>query len=215
MAVVENLGGLPAGAPPVVARFGALSLLFSPPGCAPVVGWQSGSMLRQIGPTRFAARGATLHLPRAPASRRGGQRASYGVTRAADALRGQVGVETELPIGVEVVIIALDLADASAAAEGDLAIGAVGATLLTPPQRVAARDRRILLYDVSARDSKATSLTVSVVSVAGWSVAGVIGAHGSAVEWAARLRAGIPDHFVPEGPVAPGGSLTVTYTPGG
>jgi hypothetical protein len=214
MAIIENLGTPPAGAPVVAAGFGALSLLYCSPGNAPVVGWQSGTMLRQIGPTRFAARGATLRLPRAYATRTGGQRASYGVTRAADAIRGQVGVETELPNGVDVVIITLDLADASAASQGDLAIGAVGATLSTP-QRVAARDRRILIYDVGARDPKATSLTISVVSAAGWSVAGVMGARGTAVEWATRLRAGIPDHFVPEGPVSPSGSLTVTYTPGG
>jgi len=107
------------------------------------------------------------------------------------------------------------MADASAAQQGDLAVAVEGATLATPPQRVSGGNRRLLLYDVSTRDANASSLTVSVASVAGWSIAGVVGAHGMALEWAVNLRNGIPDHFVPEGAIAPGGYLTVTYTPGG
>jgi hypothetical protein len=56
---------------------------------------------------------------------------------------------------------------------------------------------------------------VSVASATTWTVAGVIGVSGTALEWAAALQSGLPDHFVPAGPLAPGGSLTVTYAAGG
>jgi hypothetical protein len=42
----------------------------------------------------------------------------------------------------------------------------------------------------------------------------VIGAGGAAAELASALAGGIPDRFVPDGPMSPGGSVTVTYTPG-
>jgi hypothetical protein len=213
MAVVHNLGGTPAGVRAAGPGFGTVSLAYAPTGSAPVVGWQSSSTLLQIGPSSLAARGATLHLPRPYSTRRNRQTASYGVTRASDAVRGQIAVETRLPISVSVVIIVLDTADPTAA--GDLAIAASGATLVTSPQRVATRNRRILLYDVTAPVSGATALTISVGSRSGWSIAGVMGTSGRAVEWAERLRSGLPDYFVPEGPISPDGSLTVSYTSGG
>ncbi len=42
----------------------------------------------------------------------------------------------------------------------------------------------------------------------------MIGVRGNALEWATLLAGGIPDHFVPDGPIAPGGSLTVSYDAG-
>ena len=111
-------------------------------------------------------------------------------------------------------MIALDLADATAAGgPDDLAIGVSGATLTTPPQRVASANRRLLLYDVAGLDELATAITISVASTVGWSIAGVIGVHGSAREWATQLSAGIPECFVPDGPLTPDGALTITWAP--
>ncbi len=85
-------------------------------------------------------------------TRRNGQSASYGTVTAADALAGQLGVETRLPASVNVVIIALDLADPTAAADGDLALGLDGGTLGAAPQRVITGNRRVLFYDVASVD---------------------------------------------------------------
>jgi hypothetical protein len=214
MVTIQSLGALATGTSAGAPGYGAITVHYAPAGHVPAVGWQSPSTLLQIGPCRFAARGATVRVPRASASQRNGQQASYGTVRAADALAGQVGVETLLPSAIDVVIIALDLSDPSASESGDLALGFTGGTLVTPPQRVLAGNRRLLLYDVATRDA-GDSFTVSVASAQGWTVGAVIGMHGRAVELAGALQGGIPDGFVPEGPLAPGGSLTVTYSPGG
>ena len=214
MVLVQALGAPPAGTTVTATGFGAITSTFAPAGQTPAVGWQSTSTLLQIGPSRFAARGSTVHVARAHAIRRNGQRASYGTVAAADAVAGQVGVETQLPATVTVVIIALDVADQGAARAGDLAIGFTGGTL-AGPQRVLAGQRRLLFYDVASANAGATSFTVSVASAQAWAVGAVIGAGGTAAELASALAGGIPDRFVPDGPMSPGGSVTVTYTPGG
>lgn len=214
MVLIQALGAPGAQTTLPASGFGAVTTIYAPAGQAPAVGWQSASTLLQLGPSQFAARGATLHVPSAHATRRNGQRASYGTARAGAVLAHQIGVETRLPTSVEVIIVALDLADASSAQSGDLALGFTGGTLATTPQRVLSGNRRLLFYDVVAREAAADSLVVSVASVQGWTVGGVIGMAGTALALASELRDGIPDHFVPDGPIAPGGSLTVTYAPG-
>ena len=67
----------------------------------------------------------------------------------------------------------------------------------------------MLLYDVSA--TQATALLVSVASVSGHRVGAIVGLKGRAAEWANRLGSGVPDHFVPDAALSPGGSLTVAY----
>jgi hypothetical protein len=214
LVVVESLGNLPAGALAPAVGFATITSTFAPAQKQAAVGWQAINTLLQIGPTQLLARGATVRLARNYGSQTLGQRASFGVAVAAHALLQQTAVETQLPKNISVVMIALDLADATAAGgPDDLAIGVSGATLTTPPQRVASANRRLLLYDVAGLDGLATAITISVASTAGWSIAGVIGVHGSAQEWAIQLSAGIPECFVPEGPLTPDGALTVTWAP--
>jgi len=215
MVLVQALGAPPAGTTVTASGFGAITATTAAAGQRAAVGWQNTSTLLQIGPSRFAARGATVHVARAHATRRNGQRASYGTVAASQVMAGQIGVETQLPATVTVVVIALDATGAvpGAAQAGDLAIGFTGGTL-AGPQRVLAGNRRLLCYDVTSVDEGATSFTVSVASAQTWTVGGVIGTGGSAAELAAALAGGIPDNFVPDGPISPGGSLTVTYTLG-
>jgi hypothetical protein len=68
---------------------------------------------------------------------------------------------------------------------------------------------------VTARDPGATALTISVASARGWTVGAVVGVPGNALEWSATLSGGLPDHLVPDGPITPGGSVTVSYASGG
>lgn len=130
---------------------------------------------------------------------------------AAQVLAGQIGVETRLPLTLGVVLVALDIADATAAAHGDLALAALGGTLSDTPQRIARANRLLLLYDLVATDPKAQALFVSVASAGGYTISGVIGLHGRAIEWAQRLSSGLPDQFVPDGALSAGGSLNVSF----
>ena len=215
MVSIQCLGAPPSGVVPPASGFGALTSTFAPTGQMAAVGWQSASTLVQVGPSRFLARGATVRIVRAHATARNGQQASYGTPRAADVVNGQLGVETRLPIGIDVVMIALDISDPSAAADGDLALAASGGTLAATPQRVTTGGRRLLLYDVVARDAAANALVLSVASVSAYGLAGVVGLHGKASEWANRLSNGVPDQFVPDGALSPGGFLIVTYAGAG
>lgn len=212
LAIFESLGNLPADVTPPPPAFGAISAAFAPPTQPLAVGWQESNTLFQLGPTRLLARGASLRLPRATASQQLRQKASSGTILASTALQGQAAVETQLAASISTVILLLDLADANAAASGDLTIAVDGATLTTPPTRVATANRRMLFYDVASIDQGAASIVISVVSETAWKVAGVIGVHGRAADWAAQLGNGIPPQFVPNGPLTPDGSLTVTYS---
>lgn len=211
MVAIECLGALPPRTPAVAPAAGAVTALYAPAGCAAAVGWQSTNMLVQIGPTSFAGHGATLKVTRQVSSGRRGRPASFGMLRASDALRGQVAVATSLPASVEVVIVILDPADLTASQRGDLGLAVQGATLSSPPQRSTRGNRRCLCYDVTTRDKDAARFTVSVASAAGWSVAGVIGVKGKALEWAASFETGSVDALIQDGAMAPGGSLSVKY----
>jgi hypothetical protein len=213
LAIFESLGNLPAGVTAPATAFGAITASFAPPNQQLAVGWQGASTLFQLGPTRLLARGASLRLPRATASQQLRQKASSGTILASSALSGQVAVETQLPSSITTVILLLDLLDANAAASGDLTIAVDGGTLSTPPSRVTTANRRMLFYNVASVDKGATSIIISIASQSAWSVAGVIGVHGQASEWAAQLGNSIPSQFVPDGPLTPDGSLTVTYSP--
>jgi hypothetical protein len=131
------------------------------------------------------------------------------MTTVSAALGGQSGVETWLPKNIGVVMIILDQQDATAAEEGDFALACEGATLATPPLIGAGGRRRALLYDVTSTDPKAAHITIALGSNAGWSLAGVAGVPGRAVEWAARLNGSVPPHLVPDGPLTPGGEIRV------
>jgi hypothetical protein len=211
MVAITCLGALPDGAAAPGPGFGAITGLFAPTGQTAALGWQATGTLTQIGPSRFAARGATLRIILPHRTTRNGQTSSFGTPRAGDVMNGQDGVETRLPASVGVVMIALDIQDQTAASDGDLALAISGGILAATPVRVITGGRRLLLYDVATTDPKASALLISVASVSGHRVSGVIGLRGTAAEWGARLTAGVPDHFVPDSALSPGGSLTVTY----
>ena len=211
MVAITCLGALPDGAAAPAAGFGVITSLFAPTGQTAALGWQATGTLTQIGPSRFAARGATLRIILAHGTARNGQTSSFGTPCAGDVMNGQIGVETRLPTSVDVVMIALDIQDQTAASDGDLALAVSGGTLAATSVRIITGGRRLLLYDVASTDPTAPALLVSVASVSGHRVSGVIGLRGTPTEWAARLSAGVPDHFVPDLALSPGGSLTVTY----
>lgn len=202
------------GAPPdgfmrtQASGLGAVSAALAPAGHGAVTGWQVGNQVAQVGQAALLGRGACVIPGRARKTRRDGHPTAQAMVSLAEVLADQAGVETWLPPGTEVVVLLLDQIDPAAADEGDLAVHAEGATL-TAPLHVGRGRRVALVYDVTARVPDATALIVAVGSAAGYRVGGVVGLRGRAIEVAAKLRGGIPDQMVPDGPLTPHGEVRV------
>jgi hypothetical protein len=209
---ITCLGTLPSLQSAPADGEGAVTFAVSAGSATPAVGWQSGNLFPQVGGSCVLARGASLRLRRAYLPTVNGQPATQSMVRVADALVEQSGAETWLPIAVSVVMILLDAQDLTAAESGDFGIACDGATLATPPVAGSGGRRRALLYDVIARDPKATRMVISVASKAGWSLAGVIGLPGKASEWAASLHGAVPPDLVPNGPLSPSGQIVAQLT---
>ena len=209
MVSIECLGKLPAGSASVTPGFAAVAFTAAPAGKRTVAGWQAGNLLPQVGPTTILGRGACLRLPQTHIPIRNRQAISQTMIRVSDAVAAQIGTETWLPTNIGVVMILLDLQDASASADGDLGLSCHGATLSSTPIRILGGRRRALLYDVSNADPTAGHITVGVASVTGWRLSGVVGMPGNAQEWATDLQGKVPEHIVPDGPLTPDGSISV------
>ncbi|HEY2598861.1 MAG TPA: DUF6603 domain-containing protein [Candidatus Dormibacteraeota bacterium] len=210
MVSIECLGKLPAGSASVAPGFAAVAFTAAPAGKKTVAGWQAGNLLPQVGPTTILGRGSSLKLPQTHIPIRNRQAISQTMIRVSDAVADQIGTETWLPSGIGVVMILLDLQDASASANGDLALSCQGATLSSTPVRILSGRRRALLYDVSNADPTAGHITIGVASVTGWRLSGVVGMPGKAQEWATDLQGKVPEHIVPDGPLTPDGSISVS-----
>jgi hypothetical protein len=210
--IAQCLGNPPAVTPSGFGTgFGAISVSAASPGNVAATGWQAASMLMQAGASLLLARGASIRLPRAFTTTRSGIKTNQSVIRASEVMREETAVETSLPAQTGVVMVLLDRQDATAAQQGDFAIGCTGATLVTPPLAVAGGARRALLYQVSQLAEGASSITISTASAAGWRVSGVVGLPGLAQEWAVRANGGVPEHLVPEGPLTPDGEVTIAF----
>jgi hypothetical protein len=153
-------------------------------------------------------------LPQPALTNKRRQTAAQATVRLSEALVDQPGVETWLPMAISVVALILDIVDASATQDGDLAIAAKNATLSTQPVRVAGGNRKMLFYDVFDRDAKAAFISVSAASRDGLRVAGVVGLSGRAQEWGVRLNGRVPEHWVSEGHLTPDGQITVRISGG-
>jgi hypothetical protein len=129
------------------------------------------------------------------------------MVRLSEALVDQAGAETWLPSPISVLGVILDIMDPTASQAGDLAIAAKGATLSTQPVRVTGGNRKMLFYDVIAREPAATHISASVASWDGVRLSGVVGLSGNAQEWGIRLNGRVPEHWVGEGPLTPDGQI--------
>ena len=173
-----------------------------------IAGWQTGNLLPQVGSTTLLGRRSVVVLPQVAATIKSRQPSAQAMVQLSSAMANQPGVETWLPLATAVVGVLLDVEDLCGAADGDLAIGATGATLSSPPLRVIGGRRKLLLYDVLKRDEKAAHIVISVASHAGARMAGIVGLAGSAQEWAIRFNGSVPEHLVPDGPSTPDGEIT-------
>jgi hypothetical protein len=206
--VLSCLGNPPTGLA-ASTGFGTVSFAAAPRGAVTAVGWQAASLLFQVAGSVFLARGSSVVLARPKTLRRAKFRTTQAAVRAADVLSGEPAVETWLPLSTSVVLIELDQQDPTAAAAGDLVVACAGATLQVPPLLVAGNRRTVLLYQVVEPDPKAGYIAVSVASLSGWRVSGVVGLPGAVQEWAVRANGGIPETLLPDGPLTQDGAVTV------
>jgi len=216
MVVVTCLGNPPtaAVAASAVSKPGRGAVTFAAGNRNAIVGWQTGNLVPQISSTTLLGRGSVITLRQAAQTNKRQLAAAQAMVRLSEALVDQPGVETWLPVGVGVVALILDIVDASATQDGDLAIAATGATLSTQLVRVAGGNRKMLFYDVLSRDPNATYLSVSAASRDGLRVAGVVGLSGRAQEWGVRLNGRVPEHWVSDGPLTPDGQIVVSISGG-
>jgi hypothetical protein len=212
---VECLGNLPAGVSARAPGFAAITFTAAPAGRKTVAGWQAGNLLPQVGPTTILGRGSCIVLPQTHIPLRDRQAISQTMVRVADAVAGQIGTETWLPVSIGAVMILLDLQDATSSDDGDLAISAQGATLAANPIRILGGRRRALLYDIAEVDAKAARIIIGVASAKGWRLSGVVGLPGKSQEWATDLQGKVPEQVVPDGPLTPDGSISVQLSGGG
>ncbi len=193
--------------------FGAISFSAAPPDGFPAAGWQAGGLHQQVGAMAILGRGSYIRLSTPRATAHKGRSTSHGTINISRTTLGQIGMQTILPAAVTCLMILLDGEDETAAANGDLAIAAQGATLVTPPIPVGGGHRRALLYDVTPLVSAAgvppQFFSVSASSALGWQISGIAGLQGKAIDWANRMHGDVPPHVVPQGPLTPDGSVRV------
>jgi hypothetical protein len=174
-----------------------------------IAGWQTGNLMQQVGSSSLLGRHALIVLPQAATTVKSNQATAQAMVRMSEAMAGQPGVETWLPISTQVIGVILDVQNLCSTADGDLAIAVTGAALATPPVRAAGGRRKMLLYDVVKRDDTAAHIVVSVASKNGVRMAGIVGLLGKAQEWGNRMNGGVPEHLVPDGASTPDGEVRV------
>ncbi len=145
-------------------------MAIAPPRTTPVVGWQIGSHVVQVGPTTLLARGSVLSLSKPIGSNLRLHVASTGIIALSRAVLDQEVVQTDLPPSLPVVGVVVDRDARATIAEDDIIVHVNGATLSEAVLQVEAGDRTVFLYDV-AGEPGATTLSVTVGLRSGVSLA--------------------------------------------
>lgn len=169
-----------------------------------VCGWQSGSLLAQVGRATLLAPGASVHLAAPLVSSRDGQRTSQALVRASAAVTAPGPVETRLPATVQVVAVVVDAL--ARAVPTDLPRVELDGAETGQPTVVVGGHRLHLLYPV--RGAHAT-VTVRVTQGADWRLAGVLGGLGTVDDWLPRVTRPGSGIAVPAQPSA--APVTVRY----
>jgi hypothetical protein len=191
------------------ARPGAVSLTASAPGTTPVVGWQIGSHVAQVGPTTLLGRGSVIALAKPIGSNLRRQVAATGIISLSRAMLDQEVVETHLPASVDVVGVIVDRGARSSIAADDVVIHAAGATLAEAVLQVEAGNRTVFLYKVETEQKDAATISVTAGLRAGLDLAGVFGGFGSAAAWAHSLSGTTLTQVVPDEQLSADGEVRV------
>ncbi|MBL8329112.1 MAG: hypothetical protein JNJ71_09695 [Rubrivivax sp.] len=174
----------------------------------PAVGWQAHSQLIALSDTTLMARGALLRLGAASAAL-----ARRGTVRAHEAVEGQTGLETWLPVQTGTVVIVLD--DGPDETPGDLTrsvqLGSQHAVLSEAPVVITAGSRVMLVHEVLKADPQAPWMLISLALTSAWIPVGVIGLQGPAADWVSILSSSDLDTLVEDGPLTATGSARLLF----
>jgi hypothetical protein len=165
----------PAAARVVVASPGAV------PGPATGCGWQSGTLLAQVGPATLLGRRCGVRLSSRLLTRHDGTTTGQALVRATAALTGSRSTETWLPADVVAVVVLVDLVDLEAGTDvGDRLplVEVRGATVAGPPVVVATGRRLRLTHEITGREADRPLIMVAVTTGPVRRLAGVLGERG-------------------------------------
>ncbi|NTW40796.1 MAG: hypothetical protein HGA44_13090, partial [Cellulomonadaceae bacterium] len=194
---------------------GAVTLAGASAGGSPVLGWQVGSNVVQVGPATLLARGAVVRLSKPAGTQVRGQTASSGMLAVSRALLDQQAVGTELPPTIGTVGVLVDSPSVRSLGPDSVVVNVDGADVRGLPQQVVAGNRTLFLYDVVVPEpGKQELVRVSVGLLDDSSLAGVIGAPGTAAAWAAALAGSTLTQVVPDEHLTPDGSVQVRLDAG-
>jgi hypothetical protein len=152
-----------------------------------VAGWQSGTLLTQVGRTALLAPGASVHLSTPLLTRRQGQPTAQALVRAGDIANPADTITTRLPADTETVVVVLDAAPGTDPSTVP-PITIDGSPPPTAPTVVASGHRLHLVYEVEADDTR-TNVEVRVDTGTEWHLAGVLGGQGRVDDWLPAITA--------------------------
>lgn len=183
-------------------------------GAVPVVGWQLDGEVVQTGPTTLLARGAVVSLSKPTGASVRGHVAAAGIITMSRAMLDQEAVRTELPGTVSVIGVLVDRPDQGVLAADAVIVHTDTGTTSDVPLLVTSGNRTLFIYDVApdaagAVHDPTVPVSVSVGLLAGLSLAGVVGAFGTAAGWAATLAGSTLTQLVAGEQLTPDGDLQV------
>ena len=190
-------------------RPGAVALIASSPRTVPVVGWQIGSHVAQVGPTTLLGRGSVITLAKPIGSSLRRHVAAAGIIALSRAMLDQQVVHTQLPASVDVVGVMVDRGTRRDIASADIVIHTAGAKLAEAVRQVEAGSRTVFLYDVVAEAEDAETISVTAGLRDGLNLAGVFGGFGSADAWAHALAGSTLTQVVPDEQLSAEGEVRV------
>ncbi|HWD83039.1 MAG TPA: hypothetical protein VG497_29265, partial [Kribbella sp.] len=210
----------PDGTP--VSGASAITATTATAGALPVLGWQLGSEVVQVGPTTLLARGAVVSLSKPVGAAVRGHTAASGMITVSRALLAQEVVQTDFGPVVTVIGVLIDNPAAIRLGPESVILNTDQARVTSMPVQVTAGTRTLFLYDVRHRpdDTGADriSVTVGLVTPAGATepilLSGVVGGTGTAANWATTLNGSTLTELVGAEQLTVDGSVSVRLSHG-
>lgn len=189
----------------------------------PVLGWQLGSELVQVGPTTLLARGAVVSLSKPIGAAVRGHAAATGMITVSRAMLAQEVVQTDFGPVVTVIGVLIDNPAGTRLGPDSVILNTEQARVTGMPLQVTSGNRTLFLYDVRRRraddgGTERISVTVGLITPPGATepivLSGVIGGTGTAANWATTLNGATLTEVVGAEQLTVDGSVSVRLSNG-